>query len=444
MPAPQRNPIPATFSDFAEGGLENRGLIRRTSSDQVISIVERRKQHRQLAFRLRNQQRPFVRDLHNALGACGLGHGGLFVCEDEEGKREAYVHQHNLCKNAWACPVCAPKLSAARREVLHPQIELLTAKGYKSSLVTLTVQHHRGVPLAGLLDVMREAWSKIASGDDWKNWRNTPTGRVEYIKGFDLTITKRNGWHPHFHTAFYLPEDHLMNMEFVIGRWQEELKKRGVYTSRDAQHVSKRCGDVFSSLEDAKRIADYAANSNWLPSSEAIGMAVKRATRPDTLSPFELLAIACEGEKWAIAAWREYVKAMKGVRQVTTSRGFKLKKDEELKLDAVQLAALGPETTEEISTTTGLPRLLDAARQPAEARDQAVFDVLASLEAKDWRMLSPAPTAMPGLKPPPPKCRRRTAGEVEEGRRRREWVKARYAAGNPPAFDERMPPDWGL
>jgi hypothetical protein len=128
-------------------------------------------------------------------------------------------------------------------------------------------------------------------------------------------------------------KEYQKKAEFLLKRWIECLESVGLEALKDAQHCVR-----------AKSIAQattYAVS----PASvyEVTAMSKKRAQKSNSgLTAFEILDRACEDIKEKretsryIALWREYVRATKGVRQVTTSRGISLKSDEEYDFEAKQ------------------------------------------------------------------------------------------------------------
>lgn len=358
----------------------------------------------QTAYNLRRGGRRFVHDIHRSVSLCGTGTGTLRTYEDEDGAHASIAAKHS-CHSAWACPVCSPKLEAARNKALAPQVRGLIEQGYTAYLTTLTVRHFRGDELPFLLDALGAAWKLVTSGKAWKNWRTTRSGlNVEYLRGVDMTWSVRNGFHPHLHIALYLPPDHPGDNEWLIQRWMKALRSLGFEAEREAQDIS-----MFSALstEDAiaivEKITAYALATAKMLSAEALGMAVKRARHDGSFSPFEILAKAESGDRYFLHLWRQYVAATKGRRQVTTSRGLKLKPDAELALDADNVAVLGDKARQEVEGSPLFGELIEAATiKDRDERRCAVALVLHQLQAEDWRILPVAELHTPPPDTPPP------------------------------------------
>lgn len=363
---------------------------------------------------------------------CGTGVGTLRTYESDDGPRATVSARHN-CHSAWACPVCSPKIASARQKVLAPQVIRLLEAGYSAHLVTLTLRHSRGDDLAYLFDGMNAAWKVMTSGRSWKDWRNVDGLSAQYVKGLDLTWSLRNWWHPHLHIALYLPPGHSGDVEWFIARWIKCLRDEGFIALREAQDAGKKI--TLESAKEAEKITAYAGATAAMPTAEAVGMAMKRNRAEGSFGPFEILAKAAAGDPFFEKVWKEYVRATKGQRQVTVSRGLKLSNDKDLAL-ADDVAALGPDAKEEVECEGMIPALLSAARcaDPDERR-VSVASVLSRLVARDWRILEPKPPvpfvqSNPVQSDPPVKRKRKKAKKKQRRKYRKPNIIAVYEANN--------------
>lgn len=376
-----------------------------------------------VAYDLRRCGRHFAKGIHNSVRLCGTGVGTLRTYESDDGPRATVSARHN-CHSAWACPVCSPKIAAARQKILAPQVAKLIGSGYTAHLVTLTIRHNRGHDLDVLFDAMSSAWEKLSSGKAWKDWRNTGGLSVQYVRGVDLTWSFWNSWHPHLHIALYLPPGHSGDVEWFVTRWIKCLADQGFIALREAQDISKKID--LDTVRQAETITAYAGATARMPTAEAIGTAMKKSKTEGSFSPFEMLAKAAAGDAFFEARWKEYVAATKGRRQVTVSRGLKLSDDKDLTL-ADDVATLGPEAKEEIECSGMIPALLSAARcVDLEERRVSVASVLSRLEAKDWRILEPK---LPEPLPPPDTIRQRIVAAWEVSKSRRRFRAMRHVTG---------------
>lgn len=371
----------------------------------------------EIAYDLRRCGRRFARGIHNSVRLCGTGLGTLRTYESDDGPRATVSARHS-CHSAWGCPVCSPKIASARQKILAPQVIGLLERGYTARLVTLTLRHAKGDDLGYLLDGLGEAWGAMTKGRAWKDWRNVGGLAAEYVRGLDLTWSLRNGWHPHLHAAIYLPPGHDGDVEWFITRWIACLRSEGFIALREAQDAGREI--TIDSVKEAERVTAYAGATAAMPSAEALGMAMKKGRAEGSFGPFEMLARAAAGDAFFEKRWKEYLKATKGRRQVTVSRGLKLNDDKDLTL-ADDVATLGPDAKEEVECGGMIPALLSAARcaDPDERR-VSVASVLSRLEARDWRMLEPkppVPLSMPPDDPPPDPIRPRRKKAKKKPRR---------------------------
>lgn len=369
--------------------------------------------YRRTAYGQRSAQRPVIHDIHRSISLCGMGSiprtlgNATLICNGESASIAGTLH----CHSAWGCPVCSPKLAAARAESLAPQIADLMLKGWSAWLLTLTVRHERGDGLSRLMDGLTEAWKGVTSGRAWSDWRGRGEGSAQFVRGFDVTHG-RNGWHPHLHIMLLLPPGRD-DAQWLLDRWVSCLAYQGF----EALHAGLDCRRV----DDAAAAAAYAVSPAAV--YEPVAMAKKRA-RGEGLgrTPFEILSSAIadyEARRRGsrdIALWREYVSATKGRRQATTSQRLKLKPDldERKGEDIDELAVMGRETVRELDRTRQTADLLSAAEMSGPLlRREAVADFLCrNIRARDWRILEPDP---PDHSPPPEQADRQSERQFRTG-----------------------------
>lgn len=291
------------------------------------------------------------------------------------------------CHSAWACPVCSPKLAAARAESLKPQIAEKMNEDWSAYLLTLTVRHGFEDELPRLFTALNDAWKRVTSGRAWAEWRGRGDDAAQFVRGFDLTYG-RNGWHPHLHILLLLPPGRY-DARWLLGRWSDCLSEQGYECLDEALDCRK--------VDDHEAAAKYAVSPAAV--YEPIAMAKKRQRGEGVgLTPFEILNNAIDdyrahrrGSRW-MALWREYVRATKGRRQATASRGLKLKPElDESSRDVVdEVVSMGMETIRELDRTGKTSELLDTAEIAGPLfRRSAVRDFLSELRAVDWRILEP-------------------------------------------------------
>lgn len=374
-----------------QAGRSTRGSNSSTS-EKCRQTPRQRRDNRRSAYCQRTGQRAIVHDVHTSLSACGTrpipGSGGArLVCEGE-GSSRAKITGLMQCHSAWSCPVCSPKLAAARAESLKPQIAEKMEQGWTAHLLTLTLRHDFEDELSRLFDALNDAWKLTTSGRAWADWRGRGDEAVQFVRGFDLTHG-RHGWHPHLHILLLLPPGRD-DADWMLGRWSDCLSEVGYECLPDALDCRK--------VDDPEAAAAYAVSPAAV--YEPIAMAKKRARGDGVgLTPFEILNNAIDdyrarrrGSRW-MALWREYVRVTKGRRQATASRGLKLKPGQDEAKGAIdEIASMGMRTIRELDRARRTTELLDITEMAGPLmRRQSVRKLLSSLHSKDWKIIEPEP-----------------------------------------------------
>jgi hypothetical protein len=226
------------------------------------------------------------------------------------------------CGSIHACPVCSAHIRAVRSTDIEEAARRHLAGGGGLLFLTLTLRHHRGEALAGLLDGLMKAWTAAIRGMPWKRKRDA-YGIVGFIRSLELTWGEANGWHPHLHllvfTAAPLSPDALADLDgWLTSRWREQVVRRGL-SAPDGEH-----GLVLEAVTNAEGVTRYVAK---VQDERALSLEMSRGDlksgRGGRLMPFELLAAAGDGEAWAVPLWREYEAATKGRRCIGWSRGLR-------------------------------------------------------------------------------------------------------------------------
>jgi len=83
-----------------------------------------------------------------------------------------------VCGDLWRCPVCSRRELQRRRVVLGAAAKRARAAGLSVVLVTLTLRHHAGDPLADLVEVLNGAWTATKSGKAWRSARERSMARA--------------------------------------------------------------------------------------------------------------------------------------------------------------------------------------------------------------------------------------------------------------------------
>ena len=352
----------------------------KTESPAGSSAIDKaeflRRSQRSRAYLYRNKGRSLIRDLHTTVALCGLGvinnadgspGTAKFSCDHGSG----IVRQQGVmtCHSPLACSVCAPRVAARRARALTPQVVAHVAEGGTVSLVTLTLRHDHTASLRNMRRALASAWARVTSGRWISKLRKV--GKVEFVRGFDITWSERHGWHPHLHITLFLGAEHDDEdvCEDLVTRWRRALTHEGWTTTREAQHYHR--------ADDPAAAARYAVTPAAV--YEALAMSMKRARgKGSGLTPFEILERAIsdkeaqevakaagrefEASPW-IARWREYVGETKGCRQAVASQGLTLEPvDDDEESDGVEDTVLetGSDGLKEMDEACLVPAVLDA------------------------------------------------------------------------------------
>lgn len=252
------------------------------------------------------------------------------------------LHNLQTCKRR-ACPWCVN--DRARRDMLELTVAVAAAKreGLQTFMVTLTMRHHTGEALAGLLDDMLKAKAAVFSGRWFMAWRDA-RGIVGHVRYTEITDGE-NGWHPHFHIVCFggheLQDSEIDELrDQLTMRWLTALEKRG---------RAGLSGIAVEVTRGHSETAAYLAKQGKLPTKpttpgiefEAAYAPSKKARSDAGFTPLELLAVAAglgdvvryaqaftDGDEaaageYAGRRWLEYFHAIRGRQLVAWSDGLK-------------------------------------------------------------------------------------------------------------------------
>lgn len=186
-------------------------------------------------------------------------------------QNSARFHGTTTCRNPWFCPVCAPKVMAARSTDIACAIDALKTWHHQSAcMITLTIPHTKDMSCKDTFNILQTAWRKFTRENNanyLSKYKLKSTGEVKYYKKdrgayanfkCDLQIVHHiktweftygdNGFHPHMHILYWVP-DKLFNKikdyeEKLLDKWWYEIKKetlryyaaKGVDTTKIEKH----------------------------------------------------------------------------------------------------------------------------------------------------------------------------------------------------------------
>jgi hypothetical protein len=283
------------------------------------------------------------------------------------------------CGSVWSCPVCSAQIMVRRREDVALAVDKARERGWSVVMVTLTVRHRKGQPLASVWDAVSAGWGAVTSGSGWVGGKIRKDGSHKvgdkerygitgYIRAAEVTHGE-HGWHPHVHALLFLDGPISEDGAIALGmsmwqRWDRAVRKAGFSSLRDHGGL-----DAHVVNEDAQKVmADYFTKVVYQPDSRAGDIAseltlggLTKDGRLKGRTPMQILRSIVEtGDADDLDLWLEWERVSRGRRALTWSTGLR----EVLGLDAEA-------TDEEI-----------AAEEIGSVQDTVVV-----LTAQGWRTL---------------------------------------------------------
>jgi hypothetical protein len=248
--------------------------------------------------------------------------GGQVTVRYERG-RARWVRLRT-CRKGNLCPVCGNRIRTARGDQLaraakawaDPEWEMpaelaelvRAATGGGLAMGTYTLRHFERQPLEELVQLQRAAWRRAfgaGSGSAWRRLR-ARFGIVGDVRAFEVTHGA-NGWHPHFHTLYFLraplTEAQRAELEQALWeRWSKAVVEAGGYT------LSRKHGFKL----DTPKGGDIEAFARYI-AKEITGDQTKTG-RGGRRTPWQIAQDwADTGSARDRGLWRSYELGIKGV-----------------------------------------------------------------------------------------------------------------------------------
>ncbi|MBU9633638.1 protein rep [Burkholderia multivorans] len=226
-----------------------------------------------------------------------------------------------ICGSVWTCPVCAAKISEHRRAEIHAATDTHTKAGGGIYMLTLTFSHKRADDVAKLVKALKRALKLLRDHRTYKQCRQY-IDYVGLIRALEVTYGDANGWHPHVHELWLTAKK--------LTRAQQRLVQREIYEAWRVACVSAGLGEpnrkqgvTFIEAESAQEyVVKFGREPKWGVGSELAKSHTKKG-RLASLTPFDLLRLAGEGDRRAAALFETFAQAFYGSRQLFWSRGLK-------------------------------------------------------------------------------------------------------------------------
>jgi hypothetical protein len=243
------------------------------------------------------------------------------------------------CGSVWHCPICAAKVTEARRRELDKALTGWVKHGGRVELLTLTFPHDADMPLAELMEKFGKALQSFKNSKGYKRI-TAEAGRAGNIRSLETTWGE-HGWHPHVHELVFLSgEVSDAAVDALSDLWAKALIKAKLATPGDLGNMLAKIdpeksgfarGCIALTLQDGQYAADYIAkfghDSAWGASAEMTKPHSKAGAVGDGTehyTPFQLLAWAEQGDQRAAALFREFAAAFEGKRMLSWSPKLRL------------------------------------------------------------------------------------------------------------------------
>lgn len=225
---------------------------------------------------------------------------------------DAYIDGVITCKSVWTCPVCCERITCQRLDLLRQALR----SGYKTVMVTATLQHNKFDRLEDLLKALKLAVKRLKSGRWWSKYQNR-WGVVAYVSSYEITYGQ-SGWHPHVHMLLFLDCKHID----VDTMWSELVSRYVYLVGRGGRYASKfHAVDV--TLGDAD-VDQYLLKHVDFTDGLAYEMSSTdtKVGRMGSFTPWDLVAMS-DSNLWSGRLFREYCDATFRLQSFIWSRGAK-------------------------------------------------------------------------------------------------------------------------
>lgn len=341
---------------------KNRKTHFRSGSNRGESETEKRaKNTRQLRWERQREAQKISAD--ERLSKCNWAQLGHTVTIKKSTANSSYVFfaKVETCSRVWLCPICSAKITDGRQKQLLLAAVNAKILGLHMYMIVFTCRHKRYDPVKTVLDLMLEATSRLKGTRFWG--RMTEKYKIAAsCTALEVTFSRENGAHVHKHVLQFLWRE-LKPDE--IAEWRNEI-------SHEYQKKLNALGGSAESPYDvqiksgADYLAEYIAKFGRNPKDEhkaTRGITYEMTKLPNKLrsmleghyTPFHLLDLSKDGDKWARVMWRRYADAFWRKAQLTWSR------------NAAELLALGDELSDEEINNKDDPDFFDFANMQKDS-----------------------------------------------------------------------------
>ena len=275
-------------------------------------------------------------------GRVPVTEGGMVTIKDNAG----VAHYSGLatCGSIWACPVCSAKIRSHRALEISTGASNWDRAGNSVYLLTLTMPHDFGQPLAKLMPVIAGSFSAVLKGGSWVRLRDR-LGIAGTIRSVEVTHGA-NGWHPHLHVLVFiegsLDATGLADLALHVRRvWSRKITASGYRLPNSHGVDIQRCYSAAEAGQYVAKTQDGRSTGNEMARGDL------KSGRNGGRTPFEILDdFRWTGDAGDLALWHEYERATRRHQDIAWSKKLRERLDlaaEELKDEDVAAAEIGGE-----------------------------------------------------------------------------------------------------
>lgn len=184
----------------------------------------------------------------------------VFIVSNGE---QSHIFGAKFCHSSWACPRCTANTMAKYGARIASVIDALSTWHQQSAfMVTFTIPHSSKLRAETIFKILQLTWRKfVRAGNRGKYARADRGGRIlgsdpygllrqelqikHNVRVFEFTWSEKNGWHPHIHALFWVPN---ANFNKVLD-YADRLNDRWWHCAKQASI------EVFSKIYDDDKIA---------------------------------------------------------------------------------------------------------------------------------------------------------------------------------------------
>lgn len=148
---------------------------------------------------------------------------GVFVYRSADSARYGNL---STCGSVWHCPICAARITEARRQELQQAITAHAKAGGEIYLMSLTFPHLDHQFLKDNLPLFSTALKKFKNSKGYKKIMKE-VGALGSVRALEVTHGD-NGWHPHTHDLVFANKGKIAKLEELRDLWIETLIKTDI------------------------------------------------------------------------------------------------------------------------------------------------------------------------------------------------------------------------